>query len=71
MSAPNMPPKPPVFYRRMSTHGEMPVSIHNNAARNFNIFYKQPVGLGAIEETEENCNKTVAEVMQSSKIQAH
>jgi len=71
MSAPNMPPKPPVFYRRMSTHGEMPVNIHNDAVRKFNTFYGQPSSLGTIPETEENCNKTVAEVMRSPKVQAH
>ena len=54
MSARNMPPKPPVIYRRMSIHGEMPVHIHNAAACKFNTFYKQPLHLGTIPETPES-----------------
>lgn len=69
-------PPPPRIYLRMSTHGEMPVNIYNNAVCGFNTFYKQPKqpeqpkqpsSLGTIPETEENCNKTVAEVMRSPR----
>jgi len=53
MSARNMPQIPPVIYRRMSIHGEMPVHIHNAAIRKFNTFYKQPLHLGTIPENPE------------------
>lgn len=54
MSARNMPPIPPIIYRRMSIRGEMSVHIHNAAVRKFNTFYKQPLHLGTIPETPES-----------------
>jgi len=53
MSACNMSPTHPVIYRRMSIHGEMPVSTYNLAVRKFNTFYKQPLHLGTIPENTE------------------
>ena len=53
MSARNMPPKPPIIYRRMSIRGEMPVHTYNVAVRKFNTFYKQPLHLGTIPENPE------------------
>jgi hypothetical protein len=60
-------PRPPKLNRRMSAHGEMTVSIHNEAVRGFNTFYKQPLPLGTIPETPENTNMTITEVMRSPR----
>ena len=58
-------PRPPRLYRRISTHGGMPVQIHNAATRRFNDFYKQPLSLGTIPETPENANISVAEATRA------
>jgi hypothetical protein len=60
-------PRPPGFYRRMSTHGNMPVHIHNVAACKFNTFYKQPLSLGTIPETPENTYLTVTDAARAQK----
>ena len=60
-------PPPPGLYRKMSTHGGMPVRIHNAAAHRFNGFYRQPLSLGTIPETPENANMSVAEATRIPK----
>lgn len=59
MSDTNTSPRPTFLFRRMSIHSEMSVQNHNIATINFNKFYKQPLSLGTIHETTENCNMTV------------
>lgn len=53
----------PVLFRRMSIHGNMSVPFHNAATIRFNKFYKQPLSLGTIPETEETSNMTVGEAI--------
>lgn len=63
-------PKPPTMYRRMSIHGEMPVSSYNMSVRRFNTSYRQPRSLGTIPESPENANMTVADAIRTPKAQA-
>ena len=61
-------PPPPRIYRRMSIHGKMLVHNHNEAANNFNAFYKQPLSLGTIPETPETTYMTVADATRTLKL---
>jgi hypothetical protein len=60
--------KSPLIYRRMSIHTNMTVSEHNTATREFNAFYRQPVLLGTIPETEENAKMTISEVNRGARL---
>lgn len=60
--------KSPIIYRRMSTHSDMTISAHNAATREFNTFYRQPLTLGTIPETEENAKMTISEITRCNRL---